>query len=104
LIEVFSNGTSRFTAGPVDDLMDDVDRSRFVIMEEKYPNEKSLKVFLNGTVALFYRGKVSGYIVKPTNFYYGCVTNKTLPGYMMQKCWNDTIREFYPPPHETASD
>jgi hypothetical protein len=42
------------TAGPIDDRMDDVERSRFVVMEEKYGNEKSLRVYLNGTVALFY--------------------------------------------------
>ncbi len=92
------------TAGPIEDRMDDVDRSRFVVMEERYGNEKSLRVYLNGTVALFYQGKLSGYIVKPTSFYYGCVENKTFNGEVTQKCWNNTIRKIFPPLTESATE
>ena len=83
--------------------MDDVDRSRFVVMEEKYGNGKSRKVFLNGTDALYNQGKLSGYNVKPYSYYYGCTMNTTEGGNQMQRCWNDTIREFMHPLSDNPS-
>lgn len=105
LIEYFSNGTTRFTAGPVDDRLDDVERAQFVVMEETYSVEKSRKVYLNGTIAYFFKGIFNGYQVQPpTGFFYGCVQNKTEYGVITEKCWNNTIRIFYPPMPETATE
>jgi hypothetical protein len=74
------------------------------VIDETYSVEKSRKVYLNGTIAYFYQGKLSGYQVQPTSFYYGCVQNKTEYGVITEKCWNNTIRVFYPPMPETATE
>jgi hypothetical protein len=74
------------------------------VIEETYSVDKKRKVYLNGTVALFYKENFSGYEIKPTSFYYGCVKNKTASGHVIEKCWNDTVRIFNPPMPETASE
>ena len=82
LIEYFSNGTTRITSGPVDERLDEVERSRFVVMVE-HNGAKSTRYYLNGTIAYFNLAQFVGYQVKPTSFYYGCVENQTLDGYII---------------------
>ena len=80
LIEYFSNGTTRVTAGPVDDRLDDLEKARFVVIDESFSVDKGRKVYLNGTIANFFKGKLAGYEVKPTSYYYGCVQNESKQG------------------------